>query len=624
MESLLYWSDSKTLFFRWVYILLGLLLAFALVPVAPTRWFERFKPAKAVLSPWIFSVIVVAFILVGRWPGLFYPSALNPDEDQLVVAAMAFPSFIALFAWFAVGGSDIVPRGVIVSDMVISILALSSFRLGLRAYREKLIRPLNGAVDGRRRRIAIVGAGSAGAALLRDIQGRRGLGLEVVCFIYDDRTKIGGSLHGKQVIGPTRRLASLVRELDLQKIVIAMPTAKPSVIQELVQLINKTGIDHDILPSVEQLLHKQVSVEFLRHVSPEDVLGREPVHLDESGLKDLISNKTVLVTGAGGSIGSELCRQIASFSPQHLILIERAEPALFLIEQEIRSRFAHVPVHPLAASVCRSENLRQIFLQFRPAIVFHAAAHKHVPLMEHQPAEAFQNNCLGTYNVAQAAIESGCSKAILVSTDKAVNPVNVMGATKRAAEQIWSAVQARSDHDCLFSAVRFGNVLGSSGSVIPTFRKQIAKGGPVTVTHPEVTRYFMSIPEACGLILQSAQLTSGGEIFVLDMGEPVRIVDLASQMIQLSGFVPERDISIVFTGLRPGEKLYEEPIHSKELVSDTPHPKVKILRQDPDKSVPNEWILQIEKIAAGGIHCSREDFKKQLAGFVPEYQIWKE
>jgi len=472
----------------------------------------------------------------------------------------------------------VVPRGVLVSDMVISFLGLSAFRAALRAYREKLaIQPGGPSPSARRHRTAIVGAGASGAALLRDIHGRQGLGLEVVCFLDDDRSKIGSTLHGTRVLGPLRRLAVVARELDLHKIIIAMPSAKPAVIKQIVEQANAAGLDHDILPSVAQLLHRQVTVSHLRRVDPEDLLGREAVALDHAGIAALLKDRTVMVTGAGGSIGSELCRQIAGQTPRRLVMVERAEPALFSIEQELAKSHPYVELVSSAVSVCDEGGMEELFVRHRPAIVFHAAAHKHVPLMEHQPAEALRNNAGGTEIVARLAARHNAEKFVLVSTDKAVNPTNVMGATKRLAEMIVEEYQVEQGAHCAFAAVRFGNVLGSSGSVVPTFRRQIAEGGPVTVTHPEVTRFFMSIPEAVGLILQSACQARGGEIFVLDMGDPVKIVDLARQMIELSGFKPEEDIAITYIGLRPGEKLYEEPIHEMENVEPTSHPKVRRL-----------------------------------------------
>jgi len=595
--------------------ILLLSLVFALLlrfdfQVAPEFWTRFWKSLI-----WLLPLKLVALAFFGQFRTLLTYFSL-PDAKR-IAAAMGISALVASAAWFVLGGTNVVPRGVIVSDMVISFLGLTAFRTALRVYREKLSSPVDRSTSSRKRRAAILGAGTAGAALLRDVQGRQGLGLDVVCFVDDDRAKIGGTLHGKQVLGPTRKLASLVEELDLQKIIIAMPTAKPAVIKRLVEQINALGIDHDILPSVAQLLHRQVTVSHLRRVDPEDLLGREAVSLDEEGISGLIKGNVVMVTGAGGSIGSELCRQIAEQNPSKLILVERSEPALFAIEQELIGSHRHVDLVPCASSVCDEDSVSRVFAKHRPALIFHAAAHKHVPLMEGQPAEAIRNNAIGTEIAARLAIQHGASKFILVSTDKAVNPTNVMGASKRLAELLLEQKSAASP-ECAFSAVRFGNVLGSSGSVVPTFRRQIAQGGPVTVTHPEVTRYFMSIPEAVGLILQSALQAEGGEIFVLDMGEPVKIVDLARQMIELSGFKPDEDIKISFTGLRPGEKLYEEPIHEMENVEPTSHPKLRRLRNNRSNG-SGDLVAEMHAIyceAAG----DGEQLKAWLAEKIPEYR----
>jgi FlaA1/EpsC-like NDP-sugar epimerase len=594
--------------------ILFLSLVFALLlrfdfNVGPEYWARFWKTIG-----WLLPLKLAALAFFGQFRTLLTYFSL-PDAKR-IAAAMGISAFVAFAAWFVIGGTYVVPRGVIVSDMVLSFLGLTAFRTALRIYREKLSAQTVGSGTGRKRRAAILGAGTAGAALLRDIQGRQGLGLDVVCFVDDDRAKIGGTIHGKQVLGPTRSLASLVEELDLQKIIIAMPTSKPAVIKRLVEQLNALGIDHDILPSVAQLLHRQVTVSHLRRVDPEDLLGREAVALDHEGIKALIKGKVVMVTGAGGSIGSELCRQIAEQNPSKLILVERSEPALFAIEQELLGSHRYIDLVACASSVCDEESISRIFSKNRPHLVFHTAAHKHVPLMESQPAEAIRNNSIGTEIVARMASLHGTTKFILVSTDKAVNPTNVMGASKRLAEMLLEQKSA-TETGCAFAAVRFGNVLGSSGSVVPTFRRQIAAGGPLTVTHPEVTRYFMSIPEAVGLILQSALQAQGGEIFVLDMGEPVKIVDLARQMIELSGFKPDEDIKITFTGLRPGEKLYEEPIHEMENVEPTSHRKVRLLRNNRSNGI-GDLVSELHATYCEAAGDSGR-LKAWLSAKIPEY-----
>ena len=419
--------------------ILFLSLVFALLlrfdfQVGPEYWGRFWKSIV-----WMLPLKLVALAFFGQFRTLLTYFSL-PDAKR-IAAAMGLSALVAAAAWFALRGADVIPRGVIVSDMVISFLGLTAFRTALRVYREKLSSPADRAATNRKRRAAILGAGTAGAALLRDIQGRQGLGLDIVCFVDDDRAKIGGTLHGKQVLGPMRKLASLVEELDLQKIIIAMPTAKPAVIKRLVEQINILGIDHDILPSVAQLLHRQVTVSHLRRVDPEDLLGREAVALDHEGINALIKGRVVMVTGAGGSIGSELCRQIAEQNPAKLILVERNEPSLFAIEQELIGSHQHVELVACASSVCDEESIARAFGHQRPALVFHAAAHKHVPLMEGQPAEALRNNAIGTEIVARLAARHGAAKFILVSTDKAVNPTNVMGARQCA----WLVGKCRAD-----------------------------------------------------------------------------------------------------------------------------------------------------------------------------------
>ena len=596
-------------------IVISLLLAFALRFdfQVPSSYWWRFTGSVW----WILLLKLGLLAIFGQFRTLLTYFSL-PDAIR-IGAAVAIAAAVELIVWFALHGYGVVPRGVIVSDMVISFLALAGLRTSLRLYRERMSAADDKlAGGGKRRRTAILGAGSSGAALLRDIQSRQGLGLSVVCFIDDDRAKIGSTLHGKPVVGPHRRLDSIAQEFELQKIVIAMPNAKPPVVRQLVARINALGLDHDILPSVPQLLHRQVTVSHLRRVDPEDLLGREPVSLDQEGITRLVRGAVVMITGAGGSIGSELCRQIVEQNPSKLVLVERSEPALFAIEQELRQSHRHVELVPCAFNICDEDQLERLFATTRPALVFHAAAHKHVPLMEHQPGEALRNNALGTEVVARLAARSGTRKFVLISTDKAVNPTSVMGATKRLAEMVVEEHQRAPGNTCAFTAVRFGNVLGSSGSVVPIFRRQIAAGGPLTVTHPDVTRYFMSIPEAVGLILQSARQATGGEIFVLDMGEPVKIADLARQMIELSGFVPDEDVKITYTGLRPGEKLYEEPIHAMENVEPTIHPKVRLLRNN--RGQGTEGIVPELVATHRELTADASRVLAWLAAKIPEYR----
>ena len=600
-------------FILWVCLFLALMLRFDFD--VPAEFQVRFWR----LLPWVLALKLILLRIMGQYRSLLTFFSF-PDAKKLVLA-LGTASFLLGFVWYISDGDLLLPRGVIVVDFVLSTTALVSLRLGMRTFRERL-NSYGLSLDQSRKRIAIIGAGVAGAALAREIQSKPGLGLLLICFVDDNPLLVGQTLHGREVVGNRSQLKDIVQRMRIQKVILAMPTAKPRVIQATVKIINELGIDHEILPSIDQLLHRKVTVSHLRHVSPEDLLGREPVVLNDDAISGLIKGKVVLVTGAGGSIGSELCRQIASHAPRALLLVERSEPALFVIQQELQREFEWIKPIPLAASVCNKDRIQSIFQKYKPQIVFHAAAHKHVPLMEEQPAEAILNNAIGTMVVGEAAINNGCERFVLVSTDKAVNPTNVMGATKRLAELVVNGLQNGGGHGTKFCSVRFGNVLGSSGSVIPTFREQIARGGPVTVTHPEVTRYFMSIPEAVGLILQSASEASGGEVFVLDMGEPIRIQDLARQMIELCGFVPEEDIKIRFVGLRPGEKLYEEPIHVGENITKTTHPKISKLINDLNAA---EILQETKEFAASRLYdLSQGELKAWLAKVVLEYKVWED
>ncbi len=567
---------------------------------------------------WLIPLKLLLLGIFGQYRSLLtyfsYPDAKNIALSQVVAAV------ITAIVWFILHGAGVVPRGVIVTDCLLSIMLIIFLRMGMRRFRE------NGKmIDDRRmypkKRVLIVGAGEAGATLAREIQAKPGLGMEVVCFVDDDPGLRGQLIHGLRVIGNRQELANIIPRLDISRVILAMPQASTPVIRETVEVLNEAGVEHDILPSIGQLLHRKVTVSNLRSVNPEDLLGREAVPLNDDAISQLLRNKVVMVTGAGGSIGSELCRQVASYAPRRLILVERNEPSLFTIEQELLHEMESPDLEPLAASVCNEERMEAIFREYKPEIIFHAAAHKHVPLMERQPAEAILNNNIGTMVVAQAALRHRAERFVLVSTDKAVNPTNVMGATKRVAEMIAQAIQHSEGNGTIYSVVRFGNVLGSSGSVIPTFRNQIRKGGPITVTHPDVTRYFMSIPEAVGLILQSATQAKGGEINVLDMGQPIKISDLAKQMIQLSGLILDKDIKIEYTGLRPGEKLYEEPIHEGEDIKPTPHPKIKWL----DRNSNSKDILgELNTLHRDLYSHKNEHLKGWLANMVPEYIPWNQ
>lgn len=532
-----------------------------------------------------------------------------------ILSVCATSALLALADWVVFGLPYAPPRAVILTDFLISFFFLSAFRLSLRLLREGYFG--RGSANATRKRVAIVGAGDVGASLVRDLSMRPGLGMLPVVFFDDSAAKWGTKIHGVVVQGPPEIIPEYLKRENLNEVIIAMPSATGRRMREIVALLNHHHLRFAIVPSYEQLMSGQVRVSQIRAVEIEDLLGRPVVDLSTNRISDLIRGKTVMVTGGGGSIGSELCRQIASYQPKRLIVVERCEFLLFQIEQELLGIGAGAELVPLVADLLDAPRMTTIMQRFEPSVVFHAAAHKHVPMMEAQPAEAIRNNVVGTCELAKLAIKFGVKRFVFISTDKAINPTNVMGATKRLAELYLQALP-RTATSTKFMAVRFGNVLGSSGSVIPTFKKQIAAGGPVTVTHPEVTRYFMTVNEAVGLVLQSATLGEGGEIFVLDMGEPMKIVELARQLIELSGLTPDTDIEIRFVGLRPGEKLYEELNHNTENMLKTEH--ARIMRFVSEAREFEALQREIEGLTVKSAGANSAEIKSALKTIVPEYQ----
>ena len=461
-------------------------------------------------------------------------------------------------------------EGVLMLDLFTTVVFLSALRMLIRLYHEEFFSDSHGTA----RRFLIVGAGNAGEALLREMLRRRDTNYEVVGFIDDDPAKQGMSIHGITVLGNVEQLPQVCKKSSIDEIAIAIPSATRKQLRHVVQVCQGTALRFSTVPSLTDIASGKFSVSQMRHVDISDLLGREVVQLDMLQLEKFLKDKVILVTGAGGSIGSEMCRQVCAFGPKLLLLVEQAENPLFFIERELRKNFPDVQMKAVICDIAETARVNQVYEQYHPQVVIHAAAHKHVPLMEGNPGEAIKNNVVGTRNMANAADAFGTDDFVMISTDKAVNPTSIMGSSKRIAEMYIQDLNNTSKTH--FMTVRFGNVLGSNGSVIPIFNKQIIDGGPVTVTHPEMTRYFMTIPEASQLVLQSATMGSGGEIFLLDMGEPVKIVDLARELITLSGFRPGEDIEIEFSGLRPGEKLFEELSIEGEDMIPTKHPKIAI------------------------------------------------
>jgi len=593
----------------------------------------------------IFVAIRIAALGLFRAYRIVWRYAMTRDV-LLWLAGVAFGSVV--LGTLRLTGALALPRSVfLIEPLVFGVLAAAP-RAFVRWHRHRQQK----AQGSRRKRVLIVGAGDAGSLLMREFESQAHLGVQVVGFVDDDPSKIGRSLNGVRVLGPRKQIPELVQRLAVERIIIAMPSAGADVIRETVNICRRTGADLKILPPVGELVAGQVRAQDVREVRIEDLLRRKPVETDLTAISGYLRGKRVLVTGAGGSIGSELCRQVCAFAPELLILLDHSENNVFEINAELRERFPNVKLVPLLADIRNRSKIDYIFDRYRPHVVFHAAAHKHVPLMEAHPDEAIANNVLGTRNVAEAAARYGAERFVMVSTDKAVNPGNVMGATKRLAELIVQAMQAMQEEDAFreaaagqevaagaknawrdgargngfkahgrtrFVSVRFGNVLGSRGSVIPLFRKQIERGGPVTVTHPEMTRYFMTIPEAVQLILQAAAMGEGGEVFVLDMGEPVRIADLARDLIRLSGYEPDKDIQIVYTGIRPGEKLFEELVNDDETVSKTSHEKILVLNGGKvDVEAVRRTVQQFEEMLAEGVPARDPEALERMVAMLYE------
>ena len=471
-----------------------------------------------------------------------------------------------------------------------------------------------GAKKNQRKNVMIIGGGEAGDMIIKELQNSRYLDHKVCCIIDDNVTLHGKYLRGVKVVGARADIPFFAKEMGIDEIMVAIPSAPQSEIKQILKICQETMCDVKMLPGLYQMINGEVSVSKLRKVEIEDLLGREPIKLQTETIMGYVSGKTVLVTGGGGSIGSELCRQIAANKPEKLIIVDIYENNAYDIQQELRRNYPELNLIVLIASVRNTHRMNTIFETYRPDIVYHAAAHKHVPLMEDSPNEAIKNNVFGTYKVSQAAAKYGVQRFVLISTDKAVNPTNIMGASKRICEMIVQMMNRKSETD--FVAVRFGNVLGSNGSVIPLFKKQIEKGGPVTVTDPNIIRYFMTIPEAVSLVLQAGAMAKGGEIFVLDMGEPVKILDLAINLIKLSGYKPYEDIPIEFTGLRPGEKLYEELLMSEEGLQDTENKLIHIGK--PIEFDEEEFLQNLEELRKIANEDS-EKVRQKVKEIVPTY-----
>ncbi len=500
-------------------------------------------------------------------------------EFLLIIGAGVSSTVIFYLLLVASGQNFALPRSVLIISMILVIGGVGASRLAVRTYSHYRTNQKNSCKVAGGQNILIVGAGDAGAIIAREILQSNRTGRKVAGFIDDDKVKQGMVMFGSKILGDRSRIKVVAEEYAIDEIIIAMPSVDGGIVRDVVNICRETGCNIKMVPSIYELIDGKITLDQLRNIDVEDLLRRDPVKLDQEIIKTYLQGKSVLVTGAGGSIGLEICRQVAKLAPKEIILLGRGENSIYEVDYELRSLYPTVKTHAVVADIKDEKRINKLFFEFRPQVVFHAAAHKHVPLMELQPVEAVQNNVFGTLTVAEAAQKHGAERFIMISTDKAVNPTSVMGASKRVAEMLVNSL-GRSG-DTIFAAVRFGNVLGSRGSVIPLFKRQIARGGPVTVTHPEMKRYFMTIPEASQLVLQAGALAQGGEVFVLDMGEPIKIADLATDLIKLSGNIPGEDIKIEYTGLRTGEKLFEELLTAEEGTTTTKHSKIFVANITP-------------------------------------------
>ncbi len=599
----------------------SLLIAFAL------RYDFKSDPE----SPWFYShylmylpmTLAVKLAVFGRL-GLYRDSwkyvglrdlfsIIKASHWSIILCVVIYCVYIWIAEWQGWAWKVFVPNGVFLLDWVFTIAMVSTARVGYRFYYEEL-RPLPQVAQSR---ILIVGAGDSGDSILREIIRASEDRYQVVGFLDDDQAKQSARIRGIEVLGRTHDIRGICELKSVDEVIIAPPYATPRQMRPLVEQCQGMNLQFRTMPAVSDLIEGKVQVSQIRPVDISDLLGRDPVTLDTRAIGEYIQGKVIMVTGAGGSIGSEMCRQICRFRPKRLLLVERMENALFEIDRELAALFPQIDCVPYVADIADAPRLCRILRSERPSAIFHAAAHKHVPMMEWNPGEAIKNNVAGTRTLADAASEAGVAKFVMISTDKAVNPTSIMGCTKRVAEMYVQQLGAHTNTRTEFVTVRFGNVLGSSGSVVPIFKEQIARGGPVTVTHPEMTRYFMTIPEASQLVLQAGAMGVGGEIFLLDMGEPVKIVDLAIDLITLSGLRPHEDIEIKFTGIRPGEKLFEELSIDGEGVSRTAHPKIGIIRKRPEdfQRVCSgiQRLLDIVDIA------TPSQIRAELQAVVPEY-----
>ncbi len=572
---------------------------------------ENYRQRMLLGAPFVAVLYLAGLWAFGIQRGLWRYVGLH-DLGKILWATLASTAVLYVLIHGVMGWTDY-PRSVIILTGLLSMGFLGGIRLAVRGFREWLH-----IVGPSAKRILIVGAGNAGELLVRDIQTNPSYNYRPVAFMDDDPAKRKARIHGVPVVGPIADITRAVELTEAREIVVAIPSASPQLMQRILAASESCRVTIKTLPNIKQLLDSSVSMRQVRPVSLEDLLQREPIKTDLQELHPLLEGKSVVVTGAGGSIGSELCRQIARYRPALLVLFERHENSLYALDLELRGTFPQIKTLAVLGDITLPHRVTEVFRACAPNLIFHAAAHKHVPMMEHNPGEAVRNNVLGTRSVIEASLATGVERFVLISTDKAINPSSVMGATKRIAEHMVQDMN-RAGSTC-FTVVRFGNVLGSNGSVVPIFTEQIRQGGPVTVTHPEIKRYFMTIPESVQLVLQASVMGQGGDVFVLDMGEQIRVADLARNMILLSGHVPDQDIKITYTGLRPGEKLYEELFDHQERVEPTSHEKIKraVSRTIFQPAELDRHVRELERLLRDS---DSEGIVRKLQEMVPAFRL---
>jgi FlaA1/EpsC-like NDP-sugar epimerase len=573
---------------------------------------------------WIIPLKIIVFLFSGIYRGMWRYTSIR--DFWLLARACLLSTLLILAVILYMSGFKGYSRSIFLMDGVFTFLLVGGKLMAIRSYysgfanpkiREELFPKVT------YKNVLIIGAGDAGEKILREIFENNQLHYKVIGFIDDDPQKKGRSIHGIPVLGNLEKITSILEKEDVKEILIAIPSANGDQIRNIVETCKDCDVSYKILPGIGELIDGRVSIKILRDISYEDLLGRPPVQLDNTGIHGYLNGKTVLITGCGGSIGSELCRQVIKYQPNYLVLLDASEMNLFNIQMELQNEYSFHKCEAILGQVQNELLMEDIFKKYKPQIVFHAAAYKHVPMMEKNPWEAVFNNIIGSRIAMEMSIKYQVERFVLISTDKAVRPSNVMGTSKRVTELIMQSLQGNST---LLMAVRFGNVIGSSGSVIPVFRRQIEKGGPVTVTHPEVNRYFMTIPESTQLVLQAAAMGKGGEIFILKMGTPVKIADMARDLIRLSGKEPDVDIKIIYTGLRDGEKLYEELITEGEDILSTGHEKIMVLRSNDHangvnhlQSIRQKLDEDIEELVKCSLYHNAGTIKKKLKEIVPEY-----